>query len=179
MTAQAEIHAHGAHQDQPPAVDPHRLVVVGTGQVATALSAIADALGWRPVVTDSLAETTAALTADCSVVVLSHDPQVDAPALAAALAAGVPYVGAMGARRTQARRREWLLGNGIAEDQADTIHGPIGLDIGAGTPAEIGLAAIAEIVAFRRGITAAGSLADRRGPIHPDLPAGSAYCPIN
>jgi xanthine dehydrogenase accessory factor len=179
MTEQIETVEHAVHPTPPPAGDPHRLIVVGTGQVATAINAIAVALGWNPTVTESLAEVTAGLTPDCSVVVLSHDPDLDAPALAAALTAGVGYVGAMGARRTQARRREWLLANGIDDTAADTIHGPIGLDIGADIPAEIALAAVAEIVALRRKATGAGSLADRPGPIHPDLPPGTAYCPID
>jgi xanthine dehydrogenase accessory factor len=179
MTERTETVEHAVHQVQAVTGDPHPLIVVGAGQVAAAIATIAGALGWRTTVTESLAEVAAGLTADCSVVVLSHDPDLDAPALAAALTAGVRYVGAMGARRTQSRRRDWLLANGIDDATADMIHGPIGLDIGADTPAEIALAAVAEIVALRRRATTSGSLADRPGPIHPDLPPGSAYCPVD
>lgn len=179
MTEPAAPAEHLVRRDEATESDPHPVIVAGGGQVADALTAIAGALGWRPTVTESLADVTARLTPGCSVVVLSHDPELDAPALAAALTAGVGYVGAMGARRTQERRREWLLANGIDDHLAATIHGPIGLDIGARTPAEIAVAIISEMIAVRRGASAGGSIAARSGPIHPDLPPGSAYCPID
>jgi xanthine dehydrogenase accessory factor len=112
------------------------------------------------------------------VVVLSHHEGVDGPAIKAALAAGTAYVGAMGSRRTQARRREWLLENGVDEAALAAVRAPVGLDIGADEPGEIAVSILAEIVAVRRGAgSAVGSVSDRSGPIHPDLEPGTATCP--
>lgn len=155
---------------------PHRLLVVGEGEVARALEAIAATLGWEPVVVGTVEGTVRELPETESVVVLSHHDGVDGPALAAALASPAGYVGAMGARRTQDRRRRWMADNGVPDDDADRVHGPAGLDIGSDTPAEIAVSIIAEIIAVRRGV-AGGSLRDREGPIHPGLPPGTAECP--
>jgi xanthine dehydrogenase accessory factor len=83
----------------------------------------------------------------------------------------------MGSRRTQARRREWLVAHGATDEQLARLHAPAGLDIGADTPPEIALAVLAELVATVRGAPATGSLRDREGPIHPGLAAGEATCP--
>jgi xanthine dehydrogenase accessory factor len=154
----------------------HTLLVVGDGEVTTALAAIASALGWRVVVADSLEATAAALGQSDSVVVTSHHEGVDGPAIAAALDADVSYVGAMGSRATQARRRAWMLDHGVGEEDLARLHAPVGLDIGADTPAEIAVSVVAEIIGARRGVSG-GSLSDRSGPIHPDLPPGTAVCP--
>lgn len=83
---------------------------------------------------------------------LTHDPKIDNPALAAALAVGCFYVGALGSRRTHGRRVESLKQHGVAEQAIARIHAPIGLDIGAASPAEIALAVLAEItLRLRRG----------------------------
>jgi xanthine/CO dehydrogenase XdhC/CoxF family maturation factor len=157
--------------------EAHVLLVVGDGEVAAALETLATTLGWTPVVVTSLEDVEAALARADSVVVLSHHDGTDGPALAAALAAGKDYVGAMGSRRTQARRRQWMLEHGVEAALAASVRGPAGLDIGADTPAEIALSILAEIVATRRGVTGAGSISDRSGPVHPDLPPGTAVCP--
>ncbi len=154
----------------------HTLLVVGEGEVADALEAFALTLGWRPLLVNTVEDTTNALTIAHSVVVLSHHDGIDGPALAAAVEKGVAYVAAMGSRRTQARRRQWLLDNGVAESDVDAIRGPAGLAIGAHKPAEIAASIVAEIIAVHRGVSG-GSLRDRDGPIHPDLPAGTAECP--
>jgi xanthine/CO dehydrogenase XdhC/CoxF family maturation factor len=164
---------HPAVQDEEPEV---ALLVVGAGEVAEALSGFAATLRWRAHVVDSLDAAVSALPDAEAVVVLSHHDGVDAPAIKHALAAGTPYLGAMGSRRTQERRRDWLLDHGVTEAQLDPLHAPIGLDIGANTPAEIALAIVAEIVAVRRGVSG-GSLTGREGPIHPDLAPGTAECP--
>jgi xanthine dehydrogenase accessory factor len=83
----------------------------------------------------------------------------------------------MGARTTQGRRRDWLLAQGLAEEDLAPIHGPAGLDIGADSPAEIALSILAELVATVRGRRAVGSLRDTSGPIHPELGPGEAFCP--
>ncbi len=152
------------------------LLVVGDGEVADALASIGAALGWSVAVVDDMAGVQQGLPAAEAVVVLSHHDGLDGPALAAALDSGAGYVGAMGSRRTQDRRRAWLAAQGISEQTQAVIHGPAGLDIGADAPGEIAVSIIAEIVGVRRGVTG-GALRDRPGPIHPHLPPGEALCP--
>ena len=153
-----------------------RLLVVGHGEVATALEAIARALGWVVAVVDTLGETVEALVRSDAVVVLSHHEGLDGPAIAAALASDARYVGAMGSRKTQARRRAWMLENGVSESELDDVRGPAGLDIGANTPGEIAVSIVAEVIALHRGVSG-GSISDRSGPIHAGLPPGTAECP--
>ena len=100
-----------------------------------------------------------------AVVVLSHSRDVDGPTLAAALAGQARYVGALGSRRTQAARREWLTEYGVAEQDQRRIHGPAGLDIDAHTPGEIAVSIVAEILADRAH-SSGGALRDREGPVH-------------
>jgi xanthine dehydrogenase accessory factor len=144
------------------------LVVVGDGQLADALAAQARLLGWSAVVERAWDAGTAkqigALSRPDAVVVLSHDPEIDAPALAAALASG-SYVGALGSRHTQSRRREQLRDSGLDDTVIDRIHGPVGLDLGARTPEETSVAVAAEILAHRSG-RSAGSLRASSGPIN-------------
>jgi xanthine dehydrogenase accessory factor len=85
------------------------------------------------------------------VVVLTHDPKFDDPAVRVALAHPVRYVGALGSQRTQARRRTALLDAGVDERELERIFGPVGLPIGAKTPAELAISILAEIIAVRRG----------------------------
>lgn len=142
------------------------LVIVGTGAVADSLAAMAGLLGWTSSIVDdpeAAGARIANLGAADGVALLSHDLDVAGPALLAALAAGLGYVGAMGSRRTQDARATWLAARGVTDLSA--VHGPAGLDIGADTPAEIALAIFAEMLAARSGGTAA-SLRDRGGPIH-------------
>jgi xanthine/CO dehydrogenase XdhC/CoxF family maturation factor len=159
------------------AMDSQSLLLVGAGPVAEALVPMAELLGWRTTFAATLDEAKAALPTAQAVVVTSHDSDVDAPALAAAVAAGPAYIGAMGSRNRQAQRREWMLANGVAESDLDAVHGPAGLDIGANTPAEIALSILAELVATLRGASAEGSLKHGSGPIHPDLPPGKTFTP--
>ncbi len=154
-----------------------RLLVVGDGPVVEALVPMAELLGWSPVAATTMAEVEAAMPGSTAVVVTSHDGEVDGPAIARALAEQPAYVGGMGSRRTQARRREWLLANGVTEAQLATVRGPAGLDIGADSPPEIALSILAELVATVRGASAVGSISDREGPIHPGLEPGTATCP--
>ena len=85
---------------------------------------------------------------------LTHDPKLDDPALKIALASSAFYVGALGSKTTQAKRRQRLLEDGLTEAQLDRLHGPIGLELGAGTPEEIAMSIMAEIVAVRNGVEA-------------------------
>jgi xanthine dehydrogenase accessory factor len=80
---------------------------------------------------------------------LTHDPKLDDPALKLALPSAAFYVGALGSRTTQARRRERLLAEGVSEAALGRLFGPIGLDLGAKTPEEIALSIMAEIVSAR------------------------------
>lgn len=153
------------------------MLVVGAGPVAEALVPMASLLGWRTTVAATLEEATVALPDARAVVVTSHDPDVDAPALAAALAARPAYIGAMGSRGRQAQRREWLLSHGVTEADLDAVHGPAGLDIGANTPGEIALSILGELVATLRGAATPASLKHGSGSIHPDLAPEETFNP--
>ena len=107
-----------------------------------------------------------------AVVVLSHDPELDAPTLAEALRCGIGYVGAMGSRRTQARRAEALAALGLSDAEVGRIYGPVGLDLAAATPAESALAVCAEVLAAASG-RPPGSLRDRLARSTAD---GTAVC---
>jgi xanthine dehydrogenase accessory factor len=96
------------------------------------------------------------LDAFTALVALTHDPKIDDPALKAALDSGCFYIGALGSRKTHARRLERLAAEDFSETTLARIHAPIGLDIGAVSPAEIALSILGEIVATLRS--------DRRRP---------------
>lgn len=152
----------------------YSLRVVGDGPVADALTTMSAPLGWD--VTTTTDDVTVPEGLD-ALVVTSHHEGVDAPVIRAALAAGTAYIGAMGSRRTQERRREWLLAHGVDEADLARVHAPIGLDIGADGPAEIAVSILAEVVAVRAGRDAVASVSSRSGPIHPELAPGTATCP--
>ena len=165
----------------------HRLVVFGAVDVAEALCKAAKELGWEAVVADPRArfatrervpsadellvewpdEVLARVKLDSStaVVVLTHEHRFDIPALVGALASDAFYIGALGARRNQERRRALLLEEGLSEDDIDRIAGPTGLDVGAETPAETAISILVEILAVRSG-RAGGRLNETRGRIH-------------
>ncbi|MEN3951351.1 XdhC family protein [Iodidimonas sp. SYSU 1G8] len=86
-----------------------------------------------------------------AIVTLTHDPKLDDPALDVALASDAFYVGALGSKRTQAKRVTRLTEAGFTQDQIGRIHGPIGLDIRAQSPAEIAVSILAQIIAVQRG----------------------------
>lgn len=106
---------------------------------------------------------------------LTHDVKFDVPAIVAALATDVGYLGAMGSRRTHADRVERLREAGVDDAGLARLMAPIGLDIGARTPEETAVAVCAEIIARRTG-KAAPSLRDGSGPIHAsrDVPGESS-----
>jgi len=83
--------------------------------------------------------------------VLSHDPKLDDPALFGALQSDARFVGAIGSPKTQRERRERLGAAGLTEEQLGRLFGPIGLDIGAQSPEEIGIAILGQIIAAKNG----------------------------
>ncbi len=91
------------------------------------------------------------LGSNAYVAVLSHDPKLDDPALLGALHSDARFVGAIGSPKTQRERRERLKAAGLTEEQVARIHGPIGMDIGAQSPEEIGVAILAQIIAAKNG----------------------------
>jgi xanthine dehydrogenase accessory factor len=167
---------------------PPRLIVCGAVDFAAALCRMAKASGWRAFVVDPRArfaqparfpdaeEVVAAWPEDAfgrlggidratAIAVLTHDPKLDDAALVLALRSDAGYIGAMGSRRAQARRRERLLAKGIDEADLERISAPIGLDLGALTAEETALSIMAEIIAMRHGRTG-GRLAQTSGRIH-------------
>lgn len=143
-----------------------KLVIVGAGAIADGLRGVADLLGWHTrMVTEVSAATgvIAGLAGLDKVVVISHDDDLAGPALASALDGKVGYIGALGSRRTQQSRADWLAYRGVTD--LTRVHGPAGLDIGANTPAEIAVSIVAEALAVGSG-RGTGSLRDRSGSLH-------------
>ncbi|MBV9578617.1 MAG: XdhC family protein [Chloroflexi bacterium] len=91
------------------------------------------------------------LSNNAYVAVLSHDPKLDDPALLGALRSDARYVGAVGSNKTQRERRQRLIDAGLTEEQMDRLHGPIGLDLGAQSPEEIGVSVLAQMLAAKNG----------------------------
>jgi xanthine dehydrogenase accessory factor len=169
-----------------------RLIVFGAVDIAASLCTVARACGWRPYVVDPRArfatptrfpdaeEVIAAWPEDAvarlggidpatSIVVLTHDPKLDDAALVLALRSPARFVGAMGSRRAQAKRRERLLAAGLAEEELERLSAPVGLDLGAIAREETALSIMAEVVAARHGRDG-GRLAQHVGRIH-EVPA--------
>ena len=145
-----------------------RLTVVGGGELLDAIHAQAALLGWETRDTDGLAgldDLFAWSGQSAALIVLSHDPQVDVPALAAGLNKGVAYIGALGSRRTQSRRMDQLAAVGVEPSELARVHRPIGLDLGGRRAPEVALAIVAEILACHYGRTAM-PLKETSGPIH-------------
>jgi xanthine dehydrogenase accessory factor len=169
---------------------PPRLFVYGAVDTAESLCAGAKLLGWTSIVADARAafltaeripsadrliaewpaEALAQIEPDhqTAVVVLTHDDKFDEPALIAALDSEAFYVGALGSRRNQERRRERLLEAGVSEEALARIKGPCGLDVGADTQSETALSILAEILAVRAGRTG-GSLREAKERIHVEV----------
>jgi xanthine dehydrogenase accessory factor len=193
--AQRHAHSHVFEQDGVRVFadvygPPPRLLVFGAVDTAEALCQAAKALGWRTIVADprgKFATEARVPSADelltawpeealervrpdahTAVVVLTHDDKFDLPALEGALASDAFYVGALGSRRNQERRRELLLEQGVSEEDIDRIAGPCGLDIGAHTPAETAVSMLAEILAARAG-RQGGPLKTAPGRIHAEV----------
>lgn len=91
------------------------------------------------------------LTSRSYAVLLSHDPKLDHAALAFLLKSKIAYIGALGSRSTQKQRRAELEAEGFSDEEIAKIHGPVGIDIGAQTPAEIATSILAQIISVKRG----------------------------
>lgn len=154
-------------------VPPVRLVVIGAVHISQAMAPMAAALDLALTVIDprtafatperfpgidlvaewpdaALGGRVPALDRYCALAALTHDPKIDDPALTAALRAGCFYIGALGSRKTHAARVARLTQAGFSEGEIGRIHAPIGLPIGAVSPAEIALSVLSEIVAVLR-----------------------------
>ncbi len=146
---------------------PARIVVIGAVHISQALAPMARIAGFDVEIIDPRTAFASperfpgtALHADwpqnvfenrpldaySALVAVTHDPKIDDPALSAALRSGCFYIGALGSRKTHAKRVERLLEAGFHAAQIDTIKAPIGLDIGAASPAEIAVAVLAQII---------------------------------
>src|SRR5436305_1855300 len=169
---------------------PTRLFVYGAVDTAEALCRAAKLLGWQTVVADARAsfatperipsadellvtwpdEAMAAVEPDLgtAVIVLTHDDKFDLPLIRAALASDAFYIGCIGSRRNQERRRDLLREEGVTDDELDRISVPAGLDVGADTPSETAISMVGEILATRAG-RAGGRLKDAKTRIHASL----------
>jgi xanthine dehydrogenase accessory factor len=166
---------------------PPRLVIYGAVDTAESLCRAAKLIGWRAIVADARPmfatkaripsadelivawpeEALARVRPDhqTAVLVLTHDDKFDRPALIAALATEAFYIGALGSRRNQERRRARLLESGADEEALERISGPCGLDVGAETQEETAISILAEILAVRAE-RPGGRLRDARQRIH-------------
>ncbi len=151
---------------------PLRMIVVGAVHIAQPLLVMARLAGYDPLLVDPReafgaaerfpgetishdwpdeALTAAGLDARTAVVTLTHDPKLDDPAIRAALGSEVFYLGCLGSTRTHAKRVARLKEAGFSDEQIARIHAPVGLDIGAATPAEIAVAILAQVTQVLRG----------------------------
>jgi xanthine dehydrogenase accessory factor len=152
-------------------VPPAKLVITGAVHISQALAPIAKLLGYDVTIVDprtafasperfpdvkviaewpDIALPPLGIDRYTAFVALTHDPKIDDPALLHALARDCFYIGALGSRKTHGRRLERLKGEGVSDAALARIHAPIGLDIGAVSPAEIAISIMGEITARRR-----------------------------
>jgi xanthine dehydrogenase accessory factor len=166
---------------------PPRMVIFGAIDFSAALARIATEIGYRVTIVDAReafvqsprfhehAEVVVAwpdayiagreLSSRDAVLVFTHDPKFDEPALTAAVSTGAGYIGALGSRRTHEDRTQRLREAGMTGEDLQRISSPCGLDVGARTPAETAIAVLGEILALRAGRDG-GRLAEADGPIH-------------
>ena len=151
-------------------IPPQRMIVVGAVHIAQALVPMAMMAGFdvtvidprRAFATDSRFPGVTVLTdwpdeamerlkpdPATAVVTLTHDPKLDDPALIVALNSGAFYVGSLGSRGTHAKRKARLTEAGITDQQFSRIHGPVGLNLGGRSPAEIAVSIVAQIIQVR------------------------------
>jgi xanthine dehydrogenase accessory factor len=168
-------------------VPPPRLFVYGAADTAEALCAAAKLLGWRTIVADARSRFATperirsadellvlwpdealvhvAPDAATAVVILTHDDKFDLPLVRGALETEAFYIGWLGSRRNQERRRGLLLEEGVPEEDLERVSGPAGLDLGAASPEETAVSILAEILARRAG-RSGGPLRETSTRIH-------------
>ena len=167
MGKSASVEVEGRNYFLTVQAPPARLVVIGAVHVSQALAEMARLVDFDVTIVDPrtafasperfpnvrvIAEwpdkvlPEIGVDAYTGIVALTHDPKIDDPALNLALAANCFYIGALGSKKTHAKRVERLTAAGFAPEQIGRIHAPIGLDIGAVSPAEIAVSILAEIV---------------------------------
>jgi xanthine dehydrogenase accessory factor len=195
LTSTRHYGAHGEAREDAVSVfiesfaPPPRMIIFGAVDFTRALANVAKVLGYRVVVCDAravfatrqrfpmadevvnewpdryLEKVGDDLGPRDAVCVLTHDSKFDVPAIVGSLATRVGYLGAMGSRKTHAKRSERLRDSGVTAGELARIHAPIGLDIGARTPEETAVSICAEIISARTGRQAT-ALRDGSGPIH-------------
>ncbi|MBM3556354.1 MAG: xanthine dehydrogenase [Alphaproteobacteria bacterium] len=154
---------------------PLRMVIVGAVHIAQALARMAAQTGYDVTIIDPRRafatedrfpgvalrhdwpdEALAEIRPDhrTAVITLTHDPKIDDPALIAALKSPCFYVGALGSKKTHAKRVERLTAEGVDEASIGRIHGPVGLSLGAVSPAEIAVSILGQVIARLRGAAA-------------------------
>jgi xanthine dehydrogenase accessory factor len=174
-----------------------RLVVIGAGQLSRFVAQMAQALDYEVIVCDPRDEYAAqwqaadaaldtrspddavrALACDArsAVLALTHEPTLDDLALMEALVTPAFYVGALGSRTNNAKRRARLASLGLPVAALARLHGPVGLPIGSRTPAEIAVAILAELTAVRNGVELRVSNASQRTDAVPLLDDGAVAC---
>ena len=162
----ASVEHEGAVVFVQPISPPLRMVIVGAVHIAQHLAPMAASAGYDVTVVDprsafatperfpgvrlsnewpDAALAQHGLDARVAVVTLTHDPKLDDPALLGALASDVFYIGSLGSRRTHGKRLERLRAHGVSSEAMERIHGPVGLDIGARSPAEIAVSILAQV----------------------------------
>jgi xanthine dehydrogenase accessory factor len=172
------------------------MLVIGASQLSKYLAQIAVGLGYQVTICDPRDEytetwdipgvevvrtmpddTVRAMRLDehCAVVALTHDPKLDDLALMEALKSRAFYVGALGSRANNAKRRERLLDFDVKADEIARLHGPIGIYIGSRTPPEIAVSILAEVTAVKNGVAlpAVATVAAAKESIAP-----SDACPV-
>jgi xanthine dehydrogenase accessory factor len=171
-----ELPSRDGDRFEEPFARPAHMIIVGAIHIAIPLHRLAKVMGYRVTVVDARAqfatperfpeadellvrwpdEALAGMTIDRStaLVILTHDPKFDLPALRASLPTGAGYIGAIGSRKTNQNRFEALRAEGFTEEQLDRVHGPIGLDLGGRGAEETALGIMAEVTATRFGGTA-------------------------
>jgi xanthine dehydrogenase accessory factor len=191
--AQGEAHSTAVRADESTFVEHYApapvMMVFGAVDTAQALCRMAKLVGFHTIVSDARGKFATrerlpdadevvvgwpAMAYDLHapgeatyVVVLTHDARFDEPALGPALRSAAPYIGALGSRRAQDARRRRLLNAGYTEEEIGRIRGPLGLDIGAVTPAETAVSILAEVLAVRAN-REGGALSQKAGRIHPE-----------
>lgn len=167
-------------------VPPPQLIIIGAVHISQALAPMARIAGFDPVIIDPRTAFASAerfpdvplfaewpqdvipervpLDRYCALAAVTHDPKIDDYPLQAALQADCFYVGALGSRKTHAKRVERLREAGLASAAIERIHAPIGLDIGAASPAEIAVAVLAQVIEELRRAPAGALAGDRKVP---------------